>query len=103
MLDLVLPGADGIELMRTLPALADIPVIFVSACGRDETIAQTLEASAADYIVKPFSPAELEARVGVEARVEELVRSERAARSRAGSLKWQLDKSRDKLKAAVEE
>ena len=37
------------------------------------------------------------------ARAEELRRAERAARSRAGSLKWQLDKSRDKLKAAVEE
>ena len=55
VLDLVLPGADGIELMRTLPALADIPVIFVSAYGRGETIAQALEAGAADYIVKPFS------------------------------------------------
>ena len=57
VLDLVLPGADGIELMRTLPALADLPVIFVSAYGRGETIARALEAGAADYIVKPFSPA----------------------------------------------
>ena len=65
VLDLVLPGADGIELMRTLPALADLPVIFVSAYGRGETIARALEAGAADYIVKPFSPAELVARVGV--------------------------------------
>ena len=65
VLDLMLPGADGIELMRTLPALADLPVIFVSAYGRGETIAQALEAGAADYIVKPFSPAELVARVGV--------------------------------------
>ena len=65
VLDLVLPGADGIELMRTLPALADIPVIFVSAYGRGETIARALEAGAADYIVKPFSPPELVARVGV--------------------------------------
>ena len=65
VLDLVLPGADGIELMRTLPALADLPVIFVSAYGRGETIARALEAGAADYIVKPFSPAELVARVSV--------------------------------------
>ena len=65
VLDLVLPGADGIELMRTLPALADVPVIFVSAYGRGETIARALEAGAADYIVKPFSPVELVARVGV--------------------------------------
>ena len=65
VLDLVLPGADGIELMRTLPALADLPVIFVSAYGRGEIIARALEAGAADYIVKPFSPVELVARVGV--------------------------------------
>ena len=65
-LDLMLPGADGLELMRTLPALADLPVILVSAYGRGETVARALEAGAADYIVKPFSPAELVARVGVE-------------------------------------
>ena len=43
VLDLVLPGADGIELMHTLPALAGLPVIFVSAYGRGETIARALE------------------------------------------------------------
>ncbi len=68
LLDLVLPDADGIELMRTLPGLADLPVIFVSAYGRGETVARALEAGAADYIVKPFSPAELVARVGLALR-----------------------------------
>ena len=70
LLDLALPGADGIELMETLPALAELPVIFVSASGRDETIARALEAGAADYVVKPFSPTELVARVGVALRRE---------------------------------
>ena len=68
LLDLVLPGADGIELLRTLPELADLPVIFVSAYGRGETVARALEAGAADYLVKPFSPAELVARVGLALR-----------------------------------
>ena len=68
VLDLVLPGVDGIELMRTLPALADLPVIFVSAYGGGDTIARALEAGAADYIVKPYSPAELAARVGLALR-----------------------------------
>ena len=63
LLDLVLPGADGIELMRTVPELARQPVIFISGYGRDETVARALEAGAADYIVKPFSPTELVARV----------------------------------------
>ena len=63
LLDLVLPGADGIELMESLPEMADLPVIFISAYGRDETIAKALQKGAADYIVKPFSPTELAARV----------------------------------------
>ena len=68
VLDLVLPGVDGIELMRTLPGLADLPVIFVSAYGEGNTVARALEAGAADYIVKPFSPAELAARVALALR-----------------------------------
>ena len=63
VLDLMLPGVDGIELMESVPELSDIPVIFLSAYGRDETIARALEAGAADYIVKPFSSTELTARV----------------------------------------
>ena len=63
VMDLLLPGIDGIELMERIPALADLPVIFVSAYGRDETIAKALDRGAADYIVKPFSPTELVARI----------------------------------------
>ena len=63
VLDLVLPGTDGFELMRRLPELAGIPVVVVSGYGRDATVAEALEAGAADYIVKPFSPTELIARV----------------------------------------
>ena len=63
LLDLMLPGTDGIELMQTVPELADLPVIFISGYGRDETIARALEAGADDYVVKPFSPTELTARI----------------------------------------
>ena len=63
LLDLMLPDVDGIELMRQVPELGDLPVIFISGYGRDETVARALEAGAADYIVKPFSPTELVARV----------------------------------------
>ena len=68
LLDLILPGVDGIELMERVPELADLPVIFISGYGRDETIARALEAGASDYIVKPFSPTELTARVRVALR-----------------------------------
>ena len=63
LLDLMLPGIDGIELLETVPELAGLPVIFISGYGRDETIARALEAGAEDYIVKPFSPTELTARI----------------------------------------
>ena len=63
LLDLMLPGADGIELMQQVPELSDLPIIFISGYGRNETIARALEAGADDYIVKPFSPTELVARV----------------------------------------
>ena len=63
LLDLMLPGTDGVRLMEQVPELADLPVVFISAYGRDETVARALEAGAADYIVKPFSPMELTARV----------------------------------------
>ena len=68
LLDLMLPGTDGIELLRRVPALGDRPVIFLSVYGRDQTIARALEAGAADYVVKPFSPAELVARIGAALR-----------------------------------
>ena len=63
LLDLMLPGTDGIELMEQVPEMADLPVIFISGYGRDETVAKALQKGAADYIVKPFSPTELAARV----------------------------------------
>ena len=63
LLDMMLPGADGIELMHDILAVADVPVIFLSAYGRDEVVARALESGAIDYIVKPFSPTELVARV----------------------------------------
>ena len=64
LLDLMLPGTDGIALMESVAELADLPVVFISGYGRDETIARALDRGAEDYIVKPFSGTELTARVG---------------------------------------
>ena len=63
LLDLMLPGTDGIELMQEILAVSDTPVIFLSAYSRSELIAKAFEMGAADYIIKPFSPTELAARV----------------------------------------
>ena len=63
LLDLMLPGTDGIELMKDILGAGDVPVIFVSAYGRDELIARAFDMGAVDYVVKPFSPTELAARI----------------------------------------
>ena len=63
LLDLMLPGDDGIKLMERVPELNDRPVIFLSGYGREETIASALASGAVDYVVKPFSPTELIARI----------------------------------------
>ena len=63
LLDLVLPRRDGIELMRDILRETDAPVIFVSMYGRDSVVARAFDMGAADYLVKPFSPTELAARV----------------------------------------
>ena len=63
LLDLMLPETDGIELMRDIQAETDVPVIFVSVYGQDDTIARAFDMGAADYMVKPFSQTELAARI----------------------------------------
>ena len=63
LLDLMLPGNDGIDLMKDILETADVPVIFLSVYGREEVIARAFDMGAADYVVKPFSPTELAARI----------------------------------------
>ena len=72
LLDLILPERDGIELMNDVRRMADVPVIFLSVYGQDDTVARALDMGAADYLVKPFSPTELAARIraGLRKRLE---------------------------------
>ena len=63
LLDLMLPDTDGIELMQAITGIANVPVIFLSAYGREELIAKAFDMGAVDYVVKPFSPTELSARI----------------------------------------
>lgn len=63
LLDLGLPDVDGSELLRMIRAVSQVPVIVVTARGADETVVATLDSGADDYLVKPFSMAQLEARV----------------------------------------
>ena len=63
LLDLVLPGTDGFELMEQITGATEAPVIFVSGRADDRYLARAFEMGAADYIVKPFSPIELLTRI----------------------------------------
>ena len=63
LLDLMLPGTDGIALMRGILAKVDLPFIFLSAYGQEDLIAKAFDMGAVDYVAKPFSPTELAARI----------------------------------------
>ena len=63
VLDLMLPGIDGIEVCRRLRAQAPVPVIMLTARGEEDDRVVGLELGADDYVTKPFSPRELTARV----------------------------------------
>ncbi len=63
VLDLMLPGMDGLEVCRRLRALAPVPVIMLTARGDESDRVVGLELGADDYVAKPFSPKELVARV----------------------------------------
>ena len=63
LLDVRLPGTSGFELLKSLREISEVPVIFLSGSSGEETIARGLELGASDYIVKPFSPTELTARI----------------------------------------
>ncbi len=63
LMDLMVPGTSGLELMRRVRELSDVPVIFLSANDQEENVVKALKMGADDYIVKPFSATELTARV----------------------------------------
>ena len=63
IVDLHMPTMSGFEFSRSLHEFCDVPVIMLTAVGSEETIIEGLEKHAEDYIVKPFNPPELVARV----------------------------------------
>lgn len=63
ILDLGLPDMDGQDLLKMIRAITGVPVIAATARGADEVVVATLDAGADDYLVKPFTVAQLQARV----------------------------------------
>jgi DNA-binding response OmpR family regulator len=68
LLDLMLPGLDGITLCRKLRERTDVPIVMVTARGEEADRVLGLEGGADDYVAKPFSSRELVARVRAQAR-----------------------------------
>jgi two-component system alkaline phosphatase synthesis response regulator PhoP len=65
VLDLMLPGMDGLEVCRTIRQESDVPIIMLTARSTDQDKLTGLEVGADDYVTKHFSPRELAARVRV--------------------------------------
>lgn len=63
LLDLMLPGLDGIEVCRLIRAESDVPIVMLTAKSDTSDVVRGLESGADDYVAKPFKPAELVARV----------------------------------------
>ena len=63
VLDMMLPGVNGLDVLRRVRAVSDIPVIMLTARAEESDRVSGLELGADDYVVKPFSPRELAARV----------------------------------------
>lgn len=63
VLDLGLPDLDGLEMLRMLRAVSDVPVIVATARDDESAIIAALDAGADDYVVKPFGGAQLDARI----------------------------------------
>jgi DNA-binding response OmpR family regulator len=64
VLDLMLPGIDGLEVCRRLRETSDVPIIMLTALGEETERVVGLQHGADDYVTKPFSPRELVLRVG---------------------------------------
>jgi two-component system KDP operon response regulator KdpE len=63
ILDLMLPGLDGVEVTKRLRKWSEMPIIVLSAVGEEEAKVRALAAGADDYVTKPFGPPELIARL----------------------------------------
>lgn len=63
VLDMGLPDLDGAELLKMIRAITDVPVVVATARSDDRDVIRTLDAGADDYLVKPFSVEQLEARL----------------------------------------
>jgi len=100
ILDLMLPGTNGLEICRQLRASSSIPILMLTAKGSETDRIVGLEMGADDYVAKPFSPAELLARVRALIRRSRMTPIERntSGRHTITFCGWQLDTTRRELR-----
>ena len=72
LLDLMLPGIDGIEVCKRIRSESGVPIVMLTARGDTLDVVKGLESGADDYIVKPFKPKELVARIKARLRKEDV-------------------------------
>ena len=94
VLDLRLPKRDGLDVARELRRTSDTPIVMVTAAGEEIDRVAGLELGADDYVVKPFSPRELVARIRAVLRRTELRSGEMPEVREAGDLSIDVQKMR---------
>ena len=99
VLDLMLPGEDGLTICRELRAESNIPIIMLTAMTHEADRIIGLEMGADDYLTKPFSPRELVARIKATLRRQGMVTTQSEDRRRAAVFEgWKLDVVRRELR-----
>jgi two-component system OmpR family response regulator len=100
VLDVMMPGEDGLSLCRSLHYDSELPVIMLTARGEDVDRILGLEMGADDYIAKPFNPRELVARIGAVLRRTNAMPKRSGGGSRGGQIqfdRWSLDTAQREL------
>ena len=99
LLDVMLPGEDGLSICARLRAISTLPILFLSAKGEDIDRVVGLEMGADDYMTKPFNPRELEARIKALLRRSRMAVQESWVRAPVLYFggKWQLDMRKREL------
>lgn len=104
ILDIMLPGESGIEILRKIRRQSAVPVIMLTAKGDDEDRITGLELGADDYLPKPFNPRELTARINAVLRRSSPARSESAGGEDATEVSgFVLNRNRRSVSAGGEE
>jgi DNA-binding response OmpR family regulator len=94
VLDIMLPGISGLQVLRTLRTKTDIPILMLSARGEEQDRIDGLELGADDYVVKPFALRELLARVRAGARRRAAPAAQPPTVLFRGSMRIEIDRRR---------